>query len=65
MCAQNLNVFVNYELRKVESVNLALLKGWQEATEGFEVIANLKLQVENRKIRGNKLYRGTTSSWRS
>ena len=52
-------------LRKVKSVNLALLKGWQEATEGFEVIENLKLQVENRKIRGNKLYRGTTSSLRS
>merc|ERR1719318_1363201 len=37
-----------FKLRKVKSENKDLIKGWQEATEGFEVVEQgLKLQIEN------------------
>jgi len=41
-------VNLQFKLRKVKSENKDLIKGWQEATEGFEVIEKgLKLQIEN------------------
>jgi len=41
-------VNLQFKLRKVKSENKDLIKGWQEATEGFEVVEQgLKLQIEN------------------
>jgi len=41
-------VNLQFKLRKVKSEKKDLIKGWQETTEGFEVIEKgLKLQIEN------------------
>ena len=41
-------VNLQFKIRKVKSENKDLIKGWQETTEGFEVIEKgLKLQIEN------------------